>query len=722
MKKLYSVIFALYLPTFFVSCGSSPQPEAGAAPQPVEIVKPVESPKPMKPVPPPEPPKDPRFDGGGGKDITLAVLEPASGGLTPEEQYLASFVQGVLTSDLSRVTAMKIIDRPNLDRLIGEQVAMSGLTADGDVKIGQIASARLVLGGKLIKTRTGFSLQLNVTDTESAVVKASYNAATATAGEIERSVAVKDAAADLLSQLGINLTGEGRNLLYGAGEKTVAAETALAKGLTAQRAASTPKTTVEALSYLYEAQSLDPSLLEAADRLAAYQAAVFTAPEVRLPELAVPVHTGNIGADARNAIERWKAQGDAIRQQQKYLLDQRALLLQQQKTLLDKQRELIALLRETENFYAAHPPFEIIYDPKVEPAGEVDYRKETVHLRFPLTTMSTVNLGVMRNILDSLGSMKQGFGSINDGLDKIQEQITRVNAAGKEYAVQPVADIQAGDKNNGASWSPDRWMKGDGRTFAVQSVLTNDQGKRLGTATVTLKNEITDTAYTLPVNANGYCVFRDVGANDITDTLRISITRINGVALDNADNAGYIRISPLDASSHTEEGYDIDGYRGGYDRNGYNRSGRDKDGYDRSGWGKDGYNSDKSASKYREGMVGPAGGYIFADKGIFSYGSRFLEAVPASAEFEADWVDAKKRCQDMTINGFTGWRLPNREELNLMYVNLKQKGLGGFKNDEYWSSESNEKIYNALGYLQSFRDGEQGTNSGWSRARAVRAF
>jgi hypothetical protein len=689
MKKLYSIIFALYLPMFFVSCGSAPQPEASKASL---------------------------FDGDGGRGITLAVLEPAADGLKTEENYLTRFVQGVLTSDLSRVTAMKIIDRPNLDRLIGEQVVMSGLTAEGDVKIGQIASARLVLGGKLIKTRTGFSLQLNVTETESAVVRASHNAVVVSAAGIERSAAVKDAAVDLLSQLDIHLTEAGKNLLYGTGEKTVAAETALAKGLTAPRAAPTPKTTVEALSYLYEAQSLDPSLLEAADRLAAYQAAVFTAPEVTIPELVAPVNTGNIGADIRNEIARWKAQGDAIRQQQKYLLDQRALLLRQQITLLDRQGELIALLRETENFYAEHPPFEIIYDPKVEPTGEVDYRKETTNLRFPLITTGATSLGVMRNILAGLDATKRGFGNINEGLDRIQEQITRVNDAGKEYAVQPVAGVRAGDKNNGAAYSPDRWIKGDGRIFVIQAVLTNDRGKRIGTATVTLKNEITDTVYALPANASGYCVFRDVGANDITDALRISINRINNAALDNRDNAGYIRISALDASGHTEDGYDREGRdKDGYDKNGYDRWGYDRNGYDKNG------------VKYEIGMVGPAGGYIFYDKGTFSVGWRFLEAAPVSA-FSGNWDNLRmKQMRDRaaelerresgamttTIQEFTGWRRPSKDELNLMYVNLKQKGLGSFKDGWYLSSSKYEPFFtiftrgNVYWWFQTFSNGRQ---------------
>jgi hypothetical protein len=40
---------------------------------------------------------------------------------------------------------------------------------------------------------------------------------------------------------------------------------------------------------------------------------------------------------------------------------------------------------------------------------------------------------------------------------------------------------------------------------------------------------------------------------------------------------------------------------------------------------------------YQIGDRGPAGGWIFYDKGIFSNGWRYLEAAPAWTEFEAEW-------------------------------------------------------------------------------------
>jgi hypothetical protein len=220
-----------------------------------------------------------------------------------------------------------------------------------------------------------------------------------------------------------------------------------------------------------------------------------------------------------------------------------------------------------------------------------------------------------------------------------------------------------------------------------------------------------------------------VVVNDITDTLRISINRVNAVALDDTDNAGYIRVSALGASGYTEEGYDINGYdrlgynRNGWDNAGYDRNGYDKDGYNQPGYNRDGY--DKNGVKYGIGLAGPSGGYIFYDKGTFSEGWRFLEAAPESAEFSAEWDDAVNRCRNMSINGLGGWRLPDEDELKLMYDNLNQKGLGSFADwfwsDFYWSSK---EAFNTRAMIRDFNDGLSGhAPKDYPRlVRAVRAF
>jgi hypothetical protein len=95
---------------------------------------------------------------------------------------------------------------------------------------------------------------------------------------------------------------------------------------------------------------------------------------------------------------------------------------------------------------------------------------------------------------------------------------------------------------------------------------------------------------------------------------------------------------------------------------------------------------------YKIGDIGPAGGYVFYDKGDDSDGWQYLEAAPPDFEFEGNWNSANDMCKLLNINGITGWRLPNRDELSFMYLNLKRKGLGGFGNDSYWSSTEELKV------------------------------
>jgi hypothetical protein len=80
-----------------------------------------------------------------------------------------------------------------------------------------------------------------------------------------------------------------------------------------------------------------------------------------------------------------------------------------------------------------------------------------------------------------------------------------------------------------------------------------------------------------------------------------------------------------------------------------------------------------------------------------------------------------KICKDLSLNGYNDWFLPSKDELNLMYQNLKKAGIGGFADDGYWSS-SETSSNDAWG--QGFDNGAQhDTNKNYSlRVRAVRAF
>ena len=106
----------------------------------------------------------------------------------------------------------------------------------------------------------------------------------------------------------------------------------------------------------------------------------------------------------------------------------------------------------------------------------------------------------------------------------------------------------------------------------------------------------------------------------------------------------------------------------------------------------------QESHSYKVGDTGPAGGIVFYDKGDRSDGWQYLEAAPPDFEFQANWNSANQMCKLLNINGFTGWRLPNRDELSFMYLNLKRKGLGGFGDDSYWSSTEERALFTFMMY------------------------
>jgi len=168
-----------------------------------------------------------------------------------------------------------------------------------------------------------------------------------------------------------------------------------------------------------------------------------------------------------------------------------------------------------------------------------------------------------------------------------------------------------------------------------------------------------------------------------------------------------------------------------------------------------------AAQTYKIGDTGPAGGIVFYDKGTVSDGWRYLEAAPAEKEFTGVWgtggfaegtegmfkgtktaigsgkqntqlivagVKAKdnaaQRCSKLKISKYTDWFLPSKDELDLMYKNLKKKGLGGFKDENCWSSSEDADNSQSNAWAQSFSDGSRFSSPKGRpcRIRAVRAF
>lgn len=88
---------------------------------------------------------------------------------------------------------------------------------------------------------------------------------------------------------------------------------------------------------------------------------------------------------------------------------------------------------------------------------------------------------------------------------------------------------------------------------------------------------------------------------------------------------------------------------------------------------------------------------------------------------EMNWEEAVKACDDLG----DGWRLPTKDELNLLYLNQEKIGpisySSGLAKSYYWSSTLSS---NQPGWIQNFNDGFQVTDSKYATyyVRAVRSI
>ncbi len=92
-----------------------------------------------------------------------------------------------------------------------------------------------------------------------------------------------------------------------------------------------------------------------------------------------------------------------------------------------------------------------------------------------------------------------------------------------------------------------------------------------------------------------------------------------------------------------------------------------------------------------------------------------FEVAQYDFEAEMNWDDAKLACAKLG----KGWRLPTKNELNVMYKNKDR--IGGFANDYYWSSTEDDAND---AWIQSFYFGYQYYSNKYATfyVRAVRAF
>ena len=279
------------------------------------------------------------YSGDGGSGVRVTVSELTGRGLSAQEQSLLHLAQGTIIGAFQKFSAMTVFDRQNLEKILSEQkLSMSGNFSDKDyIRIGELTNARFVVFGSITKTTTSYTLELSVSDVESGERKASFLPKQVSLLALENHSAVREASADLLRQLGVNLTAGALAELRGAQDAArVQAENAVARGIAAQRQG----TVVEALSYFIQASNIDAGVEEAASRMNI---------------LSANISSGNVGDDTRNDIA-WR-------------------------------KQWIERLQEAENFFANYVKeiqlYSLVYDSNIT-WGSINYTNETREASFSI--------------------------------------------------------------------------------------------------------------------------------------------------------------------------------------------------------------------------------------------------------------------------------------------------------------------------------------------------
>jgi hypothetical protein len=411
------------------------------------------------------------------------------------------------------------------------------------------------------------------------------------------------------------------------------------------------------------------------------------------------ITSGNIGADTRNEIA-WR-------------------------------RQWVTRLQEAETFftnYVRNPQYYLVYSTNIQ-KGKINWQNETISLSFEMKL--DPELSWMDPINGVISAVKSGFLS-----------------TGKAQAWE--LDWPAKSAFGGATPFASKT-----NNYNVVAEILNDNGTSIGRQSVTVSSgyDINDGIITRLKYWYGTVSFPSVNADAITDILTIKITSIDGVTAENATRQKNISVIPETAMAYQKILTD----RAVAAR----AAAEAKAKADHAVWeaaraAVEAVLAKAVAGTLKIGDRGPAGGFVFYDRGRYIDGWRYLEAAPVDLQ-RAVWgywrnvpntrteIGSGKRntelivlvftqngetntaahlCRWYNMGGYNDWFLPSIDELDLIYKNLKQKGLGGFSDGIYWSSSQNN---NSIPQVQRFSDGFQGTFTNYDKndtasVRPVRAF
>jgi len=431
------------------------------------------------------------WTGDGGKNLKLAVLEPTGKGLSPSEQWMLSLVQGSITGDFNKYSAMTVIDRQNLEKILAQQTeSLSGNYSDDDfISIGKLTNARYILAGSISKTATSYMLELSVSDVQTGERKASYPPKSVSPAALENLSAVKEASADILAQLGVKLTDAGiKELKQPVAVVQVQAQSALARGITAQRQG----TEVAALSYYFQAAAFDPSLMEAANRSSILNA---------------NISSGNIGDNVRNDIQ-WR-------------------------------KDWVARLTETEQYFdsfnkTASMPYTLFYVSDEIKQGAVNYQNETVIMGGIETHLHGSGIWTV--------SMERALQAVYDGLNATKRKDIWELANWPQRGVTNLNAFARRSENFAVVFE---LLNSQNKVIGRQTLQTGGFWE-LNWSGRPVINVNADDRKTLD--------FQNVNANDITDRMTIRVATVKGTDAGTAARNGVLQIRAISRNEFDKNG------------------------------------------------------------------------------------------------------------------------------------------------------------------------
>ena len=206
----------------------------------------------------------PLYTGSNGKGLVIAVPAPSMSGANRVNDWMPQLFQDLITTDLSKYSAMTVLDRLNESMVLAEQrLSASGNYSDDDyIAMGKLTNARFIVAGTILGLSGHYSVSFRINNTETNEVKASFSGQYE-AADIESGLAAKEATRELLAGMGVELSSEGERQLLAIQKNSVRSQLKLAQGMAAEK----NNDLVDSLKYFLEARGADSKNREAAQHI-----------------------------------------------------------------------------------------------------------------------------------------------------------------------------------------------------------------------------------------------------------------------------------------------------------------------------------------------------------------------------------------------------------------------------------------------------------------------